>query len=97
MPSAQRLREAHQDYLCAVTRDCSTPRSIAGDIAAIDTSAVARALSRLGADFAKPDVLGEIQTSPKDAADLVVELVLQGLARPTEEQHDDGGPRGRGR
>ena len=62
-------------------RACSTPRSTVATSPPIDTSAVARALSRLGADFAKPEVLGEIQTSPKDAADLVVELVLRGLAR----------------
>jgi AcrR family transcriptional regulator len=84
VPSARRLREAHQGYLCAVTKRLLDAAVDRGDIAAIDTSAVARALSRLGADFAEPDGLGEIQTSPKDAADLVVDLVLQGLARTRE-------------
>ena len=98
VPSAQRLREAHQGYLCAVTKRLLDAAVDRGDIAAIDTSAVARALSRLGADFAEPDVLGEL-------AD-----VAEGRGRPrrraraararrgrTEERHDDGGPRSPGR
>ena len=81
VPAAQRLQEAHQDYLGAVTKGLLDAAVSSGDIAPIDTAAVARALSRLGADFAKPDVLGTIQSSPKDAADLIAELVLRGLER----------------
>jgi len=89
VPAAQRLQEAHQDYLLAVTKGLLDAAAGRGDIAPIDTAAVARALSRLGADFAKPEVLGTIQSSPKDAADAVVDLVLRGLER-TE---DEGAPR----
>jgi AcrR family transcriptional regulator len=82
VPAALRLQEAHQDYLRAVTKGLLDEALSRGDIAAIDTAAVARVLSRLGADFAKPDVLGTVQSlSPKDAADLIVDLVLRGLQR----------------
>ena len=85
VPAAQRLQEAHQDYLLAVTKGLLDAAVTRGDIAPIDTAAVARALSRLGADFAKPEVLGAIQSSPKDAADLVVDLVLRGLGQAASE------------
>lgn len=81
VPAAQRLRESHQDYLSAVTKGLLDAAVANGDIAPIDTSAVARALSRLGADFAKPEALGAVRSSPKDAADLILDLVLRGLER----------------
>jgi len=81
VPAAQRLQEAHQDYLLAVTKGLLDAAVERGDIAPIDTAAVARALSRFGADFAKPEVLGTIRSSPKDAADLIADLVLRGLER----------------
>jgi AcrR family transcriptional regulator len=89
VPAAQRLQEAHQDYLLAVTKGLLDAAVERGDIAPIDTAAVARTLSRVGADFAKPEVLGTIQSSPKDAADLIADLVLRGLER-TDHQ---GAPR----
>jgi hypothetical protein len=79
------LQDAHQDYLLAVTKGLLDAAVTRGDIAPIDTAAVARALSRLGADFARPEVLGTIHSSPKDAADLVVDLVLRGLERSESE------------
>jgi AcrR family transcriptional regulator len=79
VPAARRLSESHQDYLCAVTKRLLDAAVARGDIAAIDTSAVARALTRLGADFATPDALDAVTSSPKDAADLIVDLVLRGL------------------
>jgi AcrR family transcriptional regulator len=85
VPAAQRLQEAHQDYLLAVTKGLLDAAVDRGDVAPIDTAAVARALSRVGADFAKPEVLGTIRSSPKDAADLIADLVLRGLERTDHE------------
>jgi AcrR family transcriptional regulator len=85
VPAALRLQEAHQDYLLAVTKGLLDAAVERGDIAPIDTAAVARALSRFGADFAKPEVLGTIRSSPKDAADLIADLVLRGLERTDHE------------
>lgn len=81
VPAAQRLQDAHQDYLGAVTKGLLDAAVDRGDMAPIDTAALARALSRMGADFAKPEVFGTIRSSPKDAADLVVDLVLRGVER----------------
>lgn len=94
VPAAQRLQEAHQHYLGAVTKGLLDAAVRTGDIAPIDTAAVARALSRLGADFARPEVLGTIHSSPKDAADLMAGLVVRGLERRDDAEHSrNGAPR----
>ena len=51
-----------------------------GDIADVDTAAVARVLANVGADFAGPAVLPTLQSDPKAAADTIVDLVLRGLS-----------------
>lgn len=79
VPAAQRLSDAHQDYLSAVTRGLLDAAVARGDIGPVDTAAVARVLARLGGDFARPEVLASLRTSPKDAADAVVELLVAGL------------------
>ena len=53
-----------------------------GDIADVDTAAVARVIAHLGQDFIRPDVLPTLRSSPKVAADSVVDIVLRGLTRP---------------
>ncbi len=80
MPAAQRLSDEHSDYLVAVTRcllDLAVER---GDIADVDTGAVARVVAGLGRDFARPEVMALLRSSPKEAADAVVDIVLRGLA-----------------
>jgi hypothetical protein len=52
-----------------------------GDIADVDTAAVARVLAGVGRDLARPEVIPALRTSPKEAADVVVDLILKGLAR----------------
>jgi hypothetical protein len=37
-------------------------------------------MAGLGSDFIRPDVLPTLQTSAKQAADAVVDLILRGLA-----------------
>ena len=81
VPAAQRLSEAHEDYLLAVTNGLLAVAVDRGDIDPIDTAAVARVMTRLGGDFARPDVLPTLSTSPKEAADAVVDLLLRGLQR----------------
>ena len=46
-----------------------------------DTSALARMLGGLGRDFARPEVLVRLDTSPAVAANAMVDLVLDGLER----------------
>jgi hypothetical protein len=83
VPAAQRLSEAHEDYLLAVTKGLLDVAVDRGEIGPIDTAAVARVMARLGGDFARPDVLPTLSTSPKEAADAVVDLLLSGLQKGT--------------
>ena len=52
-----------------------------GDIAPVDTAAVARVVAGLGDLFALPDHLAEIDSTPKEAADAMVDVILRGLVR----------------
>ena len=79
VPAAQRLHDAHQDYLMTVARRLLDAAVDGGDIDAVDTAAVARVLARVGGEFAKPDVLPTLQSTPKAAADALVDVVLAGL------------------
>lgn len=79
---ARRLSDAHSDYLVAVTRcllDLAVERR---DIADVDTAAIARVMAGLGRDFARPEAISTLRSSPKDAADTVVDVILRGLCRP---------------
>lgn len=79
MPSAQRRNGEHADYVVAVTRTLLDLAVERGDIADVDTAAVARTIANLGADFVRPEVLPTLRSSPKVAADQVVDIVLAGL------------------
>ena len=50
------------------------------DIANVDTAAVARVLAGLGRDFAHVDVMKDLRSSPKVAADDMLEIIMRGLA-----------------
>ena len=81
-PNTHALNEAHSQYLIDITRAVLDTAVACGDIADIDTAAVARVVAGLGADFAGPNILPTLRTSPKDAADAVVDIVLSGLTHP---------------
>lgn len=85
VPAARRLSAGHDEYLCNVIRTLLDLAVERGDIADLDTAAVARVLAGLGTDLTRPDVIGTLRSSPKDAADAVVDLILGGLeaAQPT--------------
>ncbi len=78
-PQTRALNLAHSDYLIAITKALLDHAVARGDIADIDTSAFARVMAGIGADFAGPDVLPTLRTSPKEAADAIVDVVLTGL------------------
>lgn len=79
VPAAQRLQDAHNDYLLTVTRQLLDLAVERGDIGPVDTAAAARVLGHLGRDFARPDVMPTLGTPPREAADTMVEVVLRGL------------------
>ena len=80
-PSANRLVTAHSDYLVAVTRTLLDLAVERGDVAEVDTAAVARVVAGLGALFALPEHLEEIDATPKEAANTMVDVILRGLVR----------------
>ena len=78
-PSTHRLATAHSDYLVAITRALLDLAVERGDIAPTDTAAVARVVAGLGAMFALPENLETIDSTPKEAADSMVDVILRGL------------------
>jgi AcrR family transcriptional regulator len=79
VPAAQQLNDAHSDYIVAVTRCLLDAAVERGDIDPVDTAALARVMAGVGRDFARPEVLATLQSSPKEAADRVVDVILRGL------------------
>lgn len=87
VPAAQQLAGEHNEYLFAVTRTLLDLGVERGDIPDVDTAAVARVLAGLGGFFSRPHVIPTLRSSPKEAADGVVDLVLRGLmSLPMEER-----------
>lgn len=82
MPAAQRRNNAHADYVVAVTRTLLDLAVERGEVGDVDTAAVARVLATVGQDFIRPEVLATLRSSPKAAADEVVDIILRGLPRP---------------
>jgi len=79
VPAAQRLADEHNEYLFAVTRTLLDLAVERGDIPDVDTAAVARVLAGVGLFFSRPEVIPTLRSSPKEAADELVDLVLRGL------------------
>ena len=79
VPSAQKLSKDHSDYLVAITRSLLDLAVERGDIADVDTAAVARVVAGLGRDFAHVDVMKDLRSSPKAAADGMLEIIMRGL------------------
>ena len=85
VPAARQLAAEHDEYLFAVTRTLLDLGVERGDIPDVDTAAVARVLAGLGV-FSRPHVIPTLRSSPKEAADGVVDLVLRGLTSLSMEE-----------
>ncbi len=79
VPGAQRLLDAHEDYVMAVTRSLLDRAVKEGEIPPVDTAAVAHVLGGLGREFARWEVADGTAASPKVAADALTEILLRGL------------------
>ena len=79
VPGAGRVLSAHEGYVIAVTQSLLDRAVEEGQIAPVDTAAVAHVLGRLGGEFARPDVAEIAQASPKETADAISEVILRGL------------------
>ncbi|HIF92237.1 MAG: TetR/AcrR family transcriptional regulator [Myxococcales bacterium] len=76
---ATELAEAHTRYIVEITRSLLDEAEQEGEIAAVDTSAIAFVLGRLGREFSRSETEGVGQKSPRESADLVAEIILSGL------------------
>ena len=79
LAGAQRLFSDHEAYLTAVAHSLLDRAVAEGQIAAVDTAAVAHVLGSLGREFARAEVVEIARESPKQTADAITEIVLQGL------------------
>lgn len=79
VPGAQRLFDGHEGYVIAVAKGLLDRAVLEGQIAAVDTGALATVLGGLGREFARPEVMAVTIASPKETADAVTEIVLRGL------------------
>lgn len=79
VPAAQRLNDGHDQYIFNITRALLEMAVERGEVADVDTAAVAMVLAGLGRRFSQPDVIPTLRSSPKEAADEVVDILLQGL------------------
>ena len=86
VPAAQRLSDDHSAYLVAVTRGLLDRAVEQGDIDDVDTAALARGMAGVGRDFSRAEVVTTLRTSPKQAADQALEVILRGLTAPGGEQ-----------
>ena len=78
-PAAQALHSAHNDYLASVTQALLNEAVRRRTIARCDTGAVSKIVAGLGRQFAGSDVISTLRSSPKKAADDMVEVILLGL------------------
>ena len=76
---ALRLFADHEAYIVAVARSLLDRAVAEKQITPVDTAAVAHVLGSLGREFARAEVAEIARESPKRTADVITELVLQGL------------------
>jgi hypothetical protein len=78
-PAAQALHSAHNAYLASVTQALLNEAVRRGSIARCDTAAVSKIIAGLGRQFASSELISTLRSSPKKAADDMVDLILLGL------------------
>ncbi len=94
VPGASALAAAHSGYLVAVTAGLLDLAVERGEVAPIDTRALAQVIAGVGATLAAAEVMPTLRSSPRHAADEVVEVVLAGLrSLPGGSRRQRGGGR----
>jgi AcrR family transcriptional regulator len=77
--NAHKLEQGHNEYLYEVTRAFVRAAVHAGEVDPVDDAAVARVMAGLGRVFTRPEVIANLRTSPKEAADTVLDVLVAGL------------------
>lgn len=79
LPGGGRLLDAHESYVIAVAKSLLDRAVAEGQIAPVDTAALAHVLGSLGREFARPGVLEVIASTPKKTADAIADVIVRGL------------------
>lgn len=81
--ATREMNRAHANYLMEVTKVMLEIGVDRGEFCGmVDAAAVARIVAGVGAHFASPSSMPKIDTSPQEAADSLVDIILDGLPRP---------------
>jgi AcrR family transcriptional regulator len=83
VPGGADLSRAHSDYLVAMTKELLDLAAECGEIRPVDTIVIAQAMAGISNAFIHPDVIETLPGTPKEASDHVVDIILRGLAAPT--------------
>lgn len=75
------LNRSHSAYLIAVTRELIDMAVETGELEPLDSAAVAHVIAGMGASLAGPEVLVTLSTTPTQAANAMVDVILAGLPR----------------
>ncbi len=81
LPGAKKLFDVHESYLTGIVQGLLDRAVESGDIAPLDTAAVAHVLGGLGQEFSRARVRPVIRKSSKQTADDLTEIILRGLER----------------
>jgi len=81
VPGAARLVRDHGGYVIAVTQGLLDRALERGQIEPVDTAALALVLGGLGAWFSRPEVIPQLASTPKQAADAITDILVRGLER----------------
>jgi AcrR family transcriptional regulator len=79
VPAVNRLIVEHNDYVFAITRRLLELAVEQGEITPVDIPALARVMAGLGWALTRPEVKPMLATSPKEAADSLVDVIIRGL------------------
>lgn len=79
---ATALSHRHGNHVVAMTGHLLERSVESGQVAPVDTTALALVLGGLGGYFSNPLILPRISGSPRQASEAVMEVILRGLARP---------------
>lgn len=79
VPAVNRLIVDHNGYLYAVTRRLLELAVEQGEVPPMDISAFAQVMAGLGWEFTRRDIEPQLESSPKEAADAVVDAIIRGL------------------
>ena len=81
IPGATRLVGQHGNYVISITKELLDQAQQQGLIKEVDTTAMALVLGGLGSFFSRQAVIPVIEGTPKEAADGIMEVIVDGLVR----------------